>query len=158
MRERAGIVFLVFAVMIAVSGCATTAQDQTMVTRLQMRVGELERQLDGKDERITELEYNLKGLSYDVSRAKEQPRTTAAARPAVTSAPDVDGEIIRVNASVEDVQRALKNAGYYTGNIDGKLGPMTRQSIVQFQQSKNLKADGVIGRQTWEQLRAFAGQ
>lgn len=155
--KAGGLVFLL--VLLSVAGCATTAQDQTMVTQMQMRIGELERQVDAKDQRISELEYNLKDLSYDVRRVKEQPRTPVVSRPVSTAdLPAVDGEIIRVNASPEDVQSALKNAGYYAGAIDGKIGPATRQAIVQFQQSKNLKADGIIGRQTWEHLRTFAGR
>jgi peptidoglycan hydrolase-like protein with peptidoglycan-binding domain len=157
-RIKGGMLVTLLTAALFVSGCATTTQDQTMVTRLQMRVGELERQLDSKDQRITELEYNLKDLSYNINRVKEQPRAAApVTRPAADLAAG-DGEIIRVNASVADVQQALKNAGYYNGTVDGKLGPMTRQSIMKFQESKNLKADGIIGRQTWELLRTFAGR
>ncbi len=158
MRMKAGIMILL-AVMLCVAGCATTSQDQTMMTQMQMRIGELERQVDAKDQRITELEYTLKDLSYDVKRAKEQPRTPVVSRPvSVASVPPVDGEIIRVNASAEDVQRALKSAGYYSGAIDGKIGSGTKQAIVQFQKDKNLKADGIVGRQTWELLKSFSGQ
>jgi len=52
----------------------------------------------------------------------------------------------------EDIQRALKNAGYYTGAIDGKIGPMTQAAIREFQNDMGLKVDGVAGRNTKEKL------
>ena len=58
-RMKAGMLILL-TVMLCVAGCATTAQDQTMVTQMQMRIGELERQVDAKDQRISELEYRIK--------------------------------------------------------------------------------------------------
>ncbi len=154
---KAGMMMIV-VVALCVSGCATTAQDQTMVTQLQMRIGELQRQVDSKDQRITELEYSIKDMSYDLQRMKEQPRPAIVTRPvSVSDLPSVDGEIIRVNASAQEVQNALKSAGYYTGAIDGKVGPATQQAIVQFQKDKSLKADGIVGRQTWELLKSYSG-
>lgn len=54
-----------------------------------------------------------------------------------------------------DIQTALKNAGFYQGEIDGKIGPKTKKSIVEFQTSKSLKADGVVGPKTWQALSTF---
>ena len=46
--------------------------------------------------------------------------------------------------SVEDVQRALAQHGYYRGDVDGKLGPMTRRAVRAFQEDQGLKATGRI--------------
>jgi len=54
------------------------------------------------------------------------------------------------------IQRALKNAGYYQGEIDGKVGGRTRQALRDFQRDHGLDADGVCGRQTWARLQSFA--
>lgn len=56
--------------------------------------------------------------------------------------------------SAVDVQKALKNAGFNPGKVDGKLGPNTVKAIKQFQAAEGLKADGVVGRRTWEKLNA----
>ncbi len=53
---------------------------------------------------------------------------------------------------VTEIQAALKNAGFYTGNIDGKMGPMTRQAVENFQKANNLKVDGKVGPKTWAAL------
>ena len=54
--------------------------------------------------------------------------------------------------TVNEVQTALKNAGFYVGNIDGKLGPNTKKAITEFQKSQGLVADGKVGPKTWDLL------
>ena len=51
-----------------------------------------------------------------------------------------------------EIQTALKNAGFYAGNIDGKIGPKSKQAIEDFQKANGLKADGKVGAKTWEAL------
>ena len=53
-----------------------------------------------------------------------------------------------------DVQAALQGAGYYSGNIDGKIGGQTIEAIKQFQKDNNLKVDGIVGAGTWSQLKS----
>lgn len=53
------------------------------------------------------------------------------------------------------IQTALKNAGYYNGPIDGKIGPGSRKAVEAFQTSKGLKADGKVGPRTWKALEPF---
>lgn len=54
--------------------------------------------------------------------------------------------------SGKDIQTALKNAGYYAGDIDGKIGPKTKKAIEEFQKVNNLKVDGKVGPKTWALL------
>ncbi len=51
-----------------------------------------------------------------------------------------------------EIQTALKNAGFYTGNIDGKIGPKSKKAIEDFQTANGLKVDGKVGPKTWESL------
>jgi len=51
-----------------------------------------------------------------------------------------------------EIQTALQNAGYYTGAIDGKVGPKTKKAIEEFQKANGLMADGKVGRKTWALL------
>ena len=55
----------------------------------------------------------------------------------------------------QQIQTALKNAGLYEGNIDGKIGPKTKKAIEQFQTNNGLKADGKVGPKTWTALEPY---
>jgi len=55
----------------------------------------------------------------------------------------------------QEIQTALKNAGYYAGEIDGKIGPKSKKAIEDFQKASNLKADGKVGPKTWAALSAY---
>jgi peptidoglycan hydrolase-like protein with peptidoglycan-binding domain len=43
---------------------------------------------------------------------------------------------------VKKVQETLRDKGYYTGTVDGIMGPQTRAAIRQYQQSENLPVTG----------------
>ena len=62
------------------------------------------------------------------------------------------------DAKAKDIQKALKNAGFYAGSIDGKLGPKTKMAVEEFQKSKGLKADGKVGPKTWAELDKYLVQ
>lgn len=53
------------------------------------------------------------------------------------------------------IQTALKNAGYDSGAIDGKLGAKTKKAIKDFQAANGLKADGKVGAKTWAKLSTY---
>jgi len=55
----------------------------------------------------------------------------------------------------KDVQTALKNAGFYTGSVDGKVGPKTKSAIQEFQKAKGLKVDSKVGPKTWAELEKY---
>jgi len=54
-----------------------------------------------------------------------------------------------------EIQTALQNAGFYSGAIDGKIGPNTKKAIIEFQKSQGLSADGKVGIKTWGALGKF---
>lgn len=56
---------------------------------------------------------------------------------------------------IKQIQIALKKAGFYKGEIDGKVGPQTRRAIIAFQKSQKLKPDGIVGSKTWEELNKY---
>lgn len=141
-----GRLFLGVIFLLGMVGCTSTRQ--SMINQLELRIGELEREVAQKDDEISELQEELYQLR---SSLKTQKRTSSD----VSSVTTKKGDIIRVNATAAQVQIALKKAGYYEGAIDGKIGANTKNAIVQFQKDNGLKADGVIGRQTWEKLSAF---
>lgn len=50
-------------------------------------------------------------------------------------------------------QDGLNTLGYTTGGLDGSFGPATRNAVIQYQRSKGLSADGVVGCNTWRSLQ-----
>lgn len=46
------------------------------------------------------------------------------------------------------IQQRLKNWGYYTGAVDGILGPKSVAAIKKFQRNNGLVADGIVGPKT----------
>ena len=58
----------------------------------------------------------------------------------------------------KEIQIALKNAGIYTGAIDGQIGSSTKEAIKKFQEKNGLTPDGVIGSRTWEKLSVYLKQ
>ena len=152
-----------WVVLLAVltAGCATT-KNQASVQELQIRVGELERELQMKDEQIGSLEGQMRDMSYEAERAKSRPQSSSryeemarVSNSSSSSRSQDDDEIIRVNATAQQVQTALQNAGYYKGNIDGKVGLGTKSAISQFQKDHGLNPDGLVGRKTWTELQPF---
>lgn len=77
-------------------------------------------------------------------------KTAAEAMPLPTAEPS---EYIK--PSEKEIQAALKNAGYYSGAIDGDIGPKTKKAIEDFQQAKGLVVDGKVGRKTWVVLSKY---
>ena len=47
--------------------------------------------------------------------------------------------------TIKEKQRFLKEQGFYTGNIDGKWGPLSKEATRQFQKSQHLEIDGKFG-------------
>jgi len=89
--------------------------------------------------------------SQAVAMMEVIPPTSAAQQISASVSPLVQSAIDRS----KDIQRALKNAGFNPGAIDGKLGPKTKQAILDFQKAKNLKVDGKVGPKTWSELEKY---
>ena len=81
-----------------------------------------------------------------------------------TAAPQVAEKVLAplsVPAPVDknkQIQTALKRAGFYSGSIDGIIGPKTKLAIQEFQRAKGLSADGVVGPKTWAELEKYLAQ
>lgn len=55
-------------------------------------------------------------------------------------------------SAVTWLQETLKARGFYTSEIDGVFGPATETAVMDFQESVQLVADGVVGPATWRAL------
>jgi peptidoglycan hydrolase-like protein with peptidoglycan-binding domain len=134
-----------------VSGCASMTKKQ--VSRLSSQVGLL-------DERVTQLERTGAGgsaawsePSIDVGSSYEA--TSPSSRSSSKKAAGAAASAKSGKYSTREIQQALKNAGFYEGSVDGKIGPKTRGAIKEFQRVHGLKDDGVVGRQTWTKLSSY---
>ena len=56
--------------------------------------------------------------------------------------------------AVTKLQGILKQKGYYTGNLDGIFGPLTKAAVLAFQGDQGLVQDGIVGIRTWTALGA----
>lgn len=155
-----------FFIIISVfgTGCAST-QQPTALNQLQIQVAQLEHELQKNDQEMDDLKYQVDELSRQMGNSEQGSagiKTPAAATGTDAADRPVNAEkderIIRVAVTPEDVQLALKNAGYYTGNIDGKIGAQTKKAIAQFQKEHGLKDDGIVGEKTWSQLQGYLAE
>ena len=102
------------------------------------------------------LEQAQEPLSIEVSPTPTTPGQQAGA--VVTPTPEKKTSEIPLSPqgpfkpTNQQIQTALKNAGYYTAEIDGKIGPKTKKAIEEFQKANGLKVDGKVGHKTWEVL------
>ena len=53
---------------------------------------------------------------------------------------------------VKEVQRRLKQWGYYSGSVDGIFGSGTKKAVIAFQKKNGLTADGIVGKATYAAL------
>lgn len=53
---------------------------------------------------------------------------------------------------IADVQAELQYLGYYTGEVDGLLGPLTRQALTEYQEDNGLFATAAIDEPTLDSL------
>ena len=59
------------------------------------------------------------------------------------------------NLTVKEIQTLLKIYGYSPGEIDGIIGPKTRDAISRFQKNNQLKVIHFVDQQTWTKLKKF---
>ena len=60
-------------------------------------------------------------------------------------------------AAVHNLQKQLKELGFYNGSIDGDYGDGTVAAVTAFQQSYGLKADGIAGKGTQNAIHSALG-
>ena len=101
-----------------------------------------------------------------VLQATEPDQTVATETIPPTASPQVTEPLQKAAAQAvtavhdraKDIQTALKNAGFYAGSIDGKIGPKSKKAIEAFQAANGLKVDGKVGPKTWAELEKFLKQ
>jgi murein L,D-transpeptidase YcbB/YkuD len=135
-------VLLVLPFLLTVTGCASKKETKKEISALQAQVAAL-------TDEVVRLDQNLQ---------EARGGKAEAGAPSPVAYGGGNGPIYRTPSGFElpamDIQRALKNAGYYNGTVDGKIGAKTEQAIKAFQKDNGLEADGICGRNTWAKLKA----
>jgi len=57
--------------------------------------------------------------------------------------------------TVQELQIALKDLGFYTAKIDSSFGSLTDTAVKQFQKKYNLKIDGIVGPVTCKKIKSL---
>ncbi len=134
------LVYLIVPILVlSLAGCASTKSGKPKKKDIKGRVEALETRVDDLEQKQT----------GSVMIEEQVSITESAKSQSVSSG---------VTMSKREIQTALKNAGYYTGNIDGVMGPKTKQAVMDFQSAKGLKVDGVVGSQTSKALGKYLNE
>jgi len=156
LKVLTGITLVVF-----MAGCSTTKTAMPSSSHMQLRVSSIESQLDDQSQDISELKTSVSELSNSVKHVvslKQHSGTATKTIKKVVSNKQTQSKyqnILRVPVAPREVQSALKEAGYYQGTIDGRLGPQSERAIKEFQSDHDLASDGIVGKKTWTELKTY---
>ncbi len=140
-------VFGVVIGMVVVSGCAAQRQSQAL-NRVQADMQLL-------DQRVAQLERGSVAQASS-SWPADSSAAGASIEPIAVSLGGSSSSASSAKPTGKQIQQALRNAGLYQGEIDGKLGSQSRSAIREFQRANGLGVDGKVGKQTWAKLSAYA--
>lgn len=130
--------FPFFAAILMVAGCGKSAAPQATT------------------------EVNADGLSVTEADTLLAQSSNEMQQPALNIVVNNEaGPLVEISAPVPElpdnmsIQRALKNAGFYQGEVDGKIGPKSKAAIMGFQRKNGLADDGKVGPKTWSLLKVY---
>jgi peptidoglycan hydrolase-like protein with peptidoglycan-binding domain len=130
--------FLVLPIVLLLVGCSTVSGKR--LNNLETKVSTLEAKVDSVEQRQSAIEGQT-GQSREPAGAQgNEGYLYKSGKKSLTH---------------KDIQLALKNAGFYNGHIDGKIGKSTKKAIREFQKANGLKADGIVGKETKEKLAGY---
>jgi len=174
MKENFQAIIFVLCLLISVSGCDA-------IYRMLQKEGAEERDLIGEvipfesNPEVEEIQKLLKLYGYgpgtpdgkighntrlaiEKFQADNDLKITRFVDYATWDALNMFGEsglVVGGDIDLKTVQKALKNAGFSPGKVDGKPGPQTDRAIRKFQDAMDLRVDGTIGFQTLKELQDF---
>jgi len=148
--------FLAIPVVLLVTGCSTVSSKR--LNSLETKVGALEAKVDSVEQRQSAIEGQTGESRESVGYLKGKVDSRGPSTVVVTGAQGNEGYLYKSgkkSLTHKDIQFALKNAGFYNGPIDGKIGKNTKKAIREFQKTNGLKADGIVGKETKEKLAGY---
>jgi len=162
MGNKRNLIFGIFLPFVCI-GCSSVAQPNTVST-LQIKMAHMEKRVQKNEEDIDRLKLEMDSVSQHPTTSKYQNNSYGIDsvvseeklyEPSVIKGDSEIDRIVRVDIDIRTLQKALANSGFYSGSIDGNLGAKTKSAIYEFQKEHDLKADGVVGKQTWFELKNY---
>ncbi len=153
MKRNAALFSLATIGLLAAAGCATSMHGSQAKTQeadaVKTQVAALETRIDELNQRIEDVAQRQQVAQAQVSAYSAAKRQIARS----TAADGTEGKTKLALAagttlSAKQTQLALKSAGFYNGQVDGKFGAQTKDAVKAFQRSKGLNPDGVVGSKT----------
>lgn len=137
---------VILGLAVVITGCAKKASEDASLTAP-----------GGFDTATTEELAQLPqaGGSNQQTAIEVLPIETAPVTPAIEPQQPIPAASEMPSDHNKKIQTALKNAGFYQGAIDGKIGPASKRAIEAFQKSNGLKVDGKVGPKTWAALEPY---
>jgi murein L,D-transpeptidase YcbB/YkuD len=132
--------------VVTLTGCAGTRGAQ--LRNMQTQIAYLEGRVQAIEQQTGIVESKAWNQREDVSYLRGRVEGMQAGF-------GQSGRATAIKSTPKRIQTALKNAGYYTGSVDGKIGPQTKQAIKEFQRTHGLSVDGKVGPKTWTQLAQY---
>jgi len=123
--------FAIIVCLSMISGCVTTPVVNYSGENQQLKT------------EVNSLETQLNQLKQENSQLRQQLQQQV----------NIKKEVRMPNAN--EIQTALKKAGYYKGPVDGQIGSQTKESIKNFQAANKINPDGVVGSKTWQLLLKY---
>lgn len=141
--------FLIIPLVLLLAGCSTVPK---RVNTLETKVNALEAQVNSVEQKQSAIEGQTSESRESVAYLKGKvDATRGPSTVVVTTGQENEGHLDKTIKRVlthNDIQLALKNAGFYNGPVDGKLGKVTKRAIKKFQKANNLKATGKVNAET----------
>lgn len=158
--------FTLLSSLIFIAGCTTVPQqgggEVNPNERLMLMTNELGRLDSTLKQTAAELEAERQksaDLEAQLQQAQQPTYMSMTPQGPVPALSTLASNMYKTPSGFEvpakDIQLALKNAGYYGGEIDGEIGPDSRSCVEKFQAANGLPVDGVIGPKTWQKLKAY---
>jgi murein L,D-transpeptidase YcbB/YkuD len=150
--RKTGLLVISAGFVFMLAGCVSTQEMQS----LQSKVSSLETDVRSEQEISAQLKSSFQSMEEVIKNQQEVNKLLRqeleAARRKIDS---LDGRGELKMPEGKDIQAALKNAGFYQGEIDGVIGRETKEAIKKFQEANNLNPDGVPGSKTWSLLKKY---
>jgi peptidoglycan hydrolase-like protein with peptidoglycan-binding domain len=156
MRDRW---WVVVPITFLLAGCSTVSSKR--LNNLETKVGALEARVDSVEQRQSAIEGQTGESRESVGYLKGKVDSRGPSTVVVTGGQGNEGYLYKSgkkSLTHKDIQFALKNAGFYNGPIDGKIGKNTKKAIREFQKANGLKADGIVGPKTRDLLLQYLTQ
>jgi murein L,D-transpeptidase YcbB/YkuD len=151
--------WVILPISFLITGCSTVSSKR--LNGLETKVSTLEAKVDSVEQRQSAIEGQTGESRESVGYLKGKVDSRGPSTVVVTGTQGNEGYLYKSgkkSLTHKEIQLALKNAGFYNGPIDGKIGKNTKKAIREFQKTNGLKADGIVGPKTRDLLLQYLTQ